>query len=165
MKTNLSRMLIVLLLLSAVLTVAASPGYQKPKMTPFSGKEVSTGLINPGTVKVVDGKTITRGLVVTAIDTMSDPRVSGDVTTVANSIYVGDSFTGIGPLWGSIHITNPHGGWTIGFTGKQSAGCQTVVHALGWGEGDYRGLTAVWEYKSNNCMFTSTVTGYIVERH
>jgi hypothetical protein len=163
MKTTISKILIVLLVLSSVLTIAASPNNQQIITTPFTGSEASIGILDFGTSKVVDGKTITQGLVVIAVDTMSDPRVSGDVKVTVSSVYDGDGFTGIGPLWGTIHISNADGGWNLRFTGHSYENCQTIIHARGSGEGAYDGLQAVWEYQSSNCMLTSSLSGYIIE--
>jgi hypothetical protein len=171
MKTTLSKILIVLLVLSSVLTIAAAPNNNRIKITPFTGNEHGTGIIDPGTMKFVDGIIITRGLVVGEVDDMTDDRVDGITKVTVNSVYkappVGQPpFFGTGPVWGTIHLTNPNkpgGGWNINFEGHQYDGCRSVIHGRGSGEGDYEGLKAVWEWQSADCMFSSTVTGYIIE--
>jgi hypothetical protein len=164
MKTILSKILVVVLLLSSVLSIAASPGNLRILRTPFTGSEAFDQFIDPGTTEFVGGKYITKGLIVISVDTASDPRVSGDVTITANSVYAGEPPPfGTGPFWGTSHLTNANGGWNIVWAGYQSEGCLDIVYAWGKGEGDYEGMKAVWESQSDNCMYTSTFSGVITE--
>ena len=168
MKTTVSRILIVLLVLSSVLTLAASPNNHGVQFTPFTGNEQATGIIDPGTMKFVDGIIITTGLVVSEVDDMTDDRVDGIAEVTVNSVYKAPPadqppFFGTGPNWGTGHLPNPGGAWNIRFEGHQYDGCRSVIHGRGSGVGGYEGLKAVWEWRSDSCMFTSTVTGYIIE--
>ena len=165
MKTILSKILIVLLLLSPALTIAASPVHYPIHNTHFSGSEQFTRFGDWGTYKVVSGVYFTKDFIVYDADTTDDPRVSGEAVTTVNMIYTGDPYFGTGPLWGTIHLTNSGGGWNIIFSGYQPSDCHTKVYGLGRGEGGYQGLTAVWEYKSDDCMYTSTISGVITEHH
>jgi hypothetical protein len=161
MKTTILKILIVLFVLSPVLTMAASPQNHGITTTAFTGSEAFVALLDPGVVKIVDGKTITTGLVVLDLDSMSDPRVSGEATATVNSVYDGPPIFGTGPLWGIIHISNADGGWNVRFAGHQYDNCQTMISAHGSGEGAYEGMHAVWEYQSSDCMLTVSVSGYI----
>lgn len=170
MKTTLSKILIVLLVLSSVLTIAASPNDHRIKFTPFSGTGSFVENADPGTIKNVGRIVIGKGMVnyETAI-IPDEPRVAGLSRVTVNFVYKPyppsdlPPFLGTGPVWGSIHLQNDGGEWDIQFSGHQYDGCKTVIHGQGSGEGGYKGLKAVWEWQSTNCMFTSSVSGYIIE--
>jgi hypothetical protein len=166
MKT-ISRILIILfVVLTPVLTVAAAENNEQLIVTPFSGSETVTGIPNPpqGTFKTVDGITIMQGWVFYAVDTASDPRVSGKVTVTVSGVTKGDPFTGgTGSVHGTERISNANGGWNLQFTGKNLGGNHVIIHIWGVGEGAYAGMRGVWDAESWTGGLTATYTGYIVE--
>jgi hypothetical protein len=165
MKPIISKILIVLLAVSSLLTIAASPNNQGIIRTPFTGSEAVVGFDpNTGIPKFVDGKTIVMGFVVYFEDTIpGDPRLSGIATATINYVYDGVEIQGTGPIWGTEHIVNDNGGWNVRFTGHQYNDCQVIIHAHGSGEGAYEGMKAEWEIQSSNCGWTSELSGYITE--
>jgi hypothetical protein len=163
MKTTISKMLIIFILLSSVLNIGAAPAKHRLIKTPFTGTEIFVSIPdpNPGTVTVKDGKTIYKGFVQYMYDDMTDARVTGDFRAELDAVF--DNDTGAGPFLASIQITNANGSWTVHAVGYINADGTAWACTWGYGQGDYQGMTAFWKYTSPDRMFSSTVEGYILE--
>jgi hypothetical protein len=166
MKTTVSKMLIIFILLSSALNIGAAPaGQHQWVKTPFTGVEVFAGMLDPGQQYVKDGRFIIEGMVEVTNDSMSDPRLCGVETITINANL--DAATGIGPMWGTTHIaTTTNGAWNTVWAGKLTGGGHAILYQWGWGQGGYKGLTfslqgiRLYPYTPDSDY---EVTGYIME--
>ena len=148
------RMFMVLCAVAGLL-VAASPALAQD--TPSGAPVVVSGRItpllnvDPGTVELIDpivedgrhvaGVECVRDQVWTHEAALSDPRLSGTMTTVWNW----DDFDAVADsavAWGAITIENELGSWSGTFTGVEYPTGLMDTHGWLVGEGAYDGLSA-----------------------
>jgi len=91
--------------------------------------------------------------------TMSDPRVSGTYTNVANWDFypaLGEAF-----LWGTSVLEGSVGGWDCSYAGTSdpSGLNDGLVFHVCPGTGEYGGLTYVFQHVYDNSPYTGVLDG------
>jgi hypothetical protein len=156
--------LVVLVLLTLLLSTSAVAA-DTPKSY-FSGVE-ALGPPAGGTMKVVDGRVLVRGMVQPGYDTTSDPRTSGEVTIVVNAVWVPPALTG--PMWGTFRIANDDGTWEGHWQGQRTlvdGDLISTIQGTAHGGGDYEGLVGKWTWSGVNPGPENPyleISGYILE--
>jgi hypothetical protein len=161
MKTTISRILVVFLLLSTVFTMAAAPAGKTPHKDYFSSYGEAQQVISPGESRVEDGRFIFKHLILlTCFLEAADPRVGGCSNDDISGNF--DLATGYGPFHITGRLVNGGGEWTLHVTGEITA-TGAYNHAEGVGAGGYQGMTLHEEcWGSTSQAFC---TGYIVDTH
>lgn len=150
-----------MLALAASLTAGAAP-----KQTPFTTVETITGMVEQGTM-LTDGESVfILGNIMSAVETATDPRVSGNARIGVSVIQ--DLATGTGAMWGTFQIENVGGSWEAYWQGSltlEDGHFITSVTAVGVGRGGYEGLEARWDYAATDAPAGEPLlgTGYIIE--
>lgn len=153
-------LLLLTLLLSTNAVAADSP------KSYFTGVE-ELGPPAGGTIKVVDGKVLFRGMVQPGYDTTTDPRTSGEVTIVANAVWIPPDL--IGPMWGTFRLVNEDGAWEGHWQGKRTLVDGDIIsrsQGTAHGSGDYEGLVGKWIWSGINAGPENPyldINGYVLE--
>jgi hypothetical protein len=104
----------------------------------FTATDVTTGLVDPGSVELLGKHYLIRGLVGAARITSTDPRLTGNaIQTVNAQVLVAD---GSGQVWGKLEVQADAGGvWEGSFEGQtEPAGpgqWVTTLKLVGHGRG------------------------------
>jgi hypothetical protein len=154
-----------LLVVAAVLLVVL-PAYAKAEKTEFSGSWSLETYINPGVCTYPDGNVHCRGVILQAEIDVSDPRVSGVETVVANyNLQPGPLGFYTGPMWGTSRIENEGGYWDTVWTAFQDEQGFLYIQAVAHGHGDYDGLKmhASLASVSPDPEIPLAVSGYVLE--
>jgi hypothetical protein len=136
---------------------------ENPKIS-FTGIEQMGAVVNPGSTAHENGRLIIRGMVQQAQDSVTDPRLSGDLTIEVNAWF--DAATFSGPMWGTFIMENKNGKWLCAWIGQRTAEGKSTLEAWGYGIDRYEGLTAHWNYVRQdpdpNAPFS--IDGYVMKR-
>jgi hypothetical protein len=136
--------LLGILLVLATLVVATEPVWAEASKIEFTGTSVVAGPpVSLGEcTNYPNGNQHCRGMILVAIDTMSDPRLSGTNTVVTNYNYrlAPAPVFYTGPMWGSNQIANDAGYWDYTWTGVRDEKGFLYMWAVGHGHGAYEGL-------------------------
>jgi hypothetical protein len=101
---------------SADLAMSMSPN--AATFTDFTGTDIITGLVDPGSTTVTDKHIVMRGIVVSSRIDATDPRVSGFAEISINGTL--SAADGTGHVFGKFTIAADMGGtWTGTWTGKR----------------------------------------------
>ncbi|MBE9473635.1 MAG: hypothetical protein IMY85_01995 [Chloroflexi bacterium] len=156
--------LVSLLLLTLVFSTSAVSA-NTPK-TYFTGVE-TIGPPSGGTMKVVDGKVLLRGVIQPGFDDTTDPRTTGVVTIVANAVWTPPALTG--PMWGTFRIETIYGVWNGRWQGQRTLEGGDIISTIqgtAHGSGELDGLIGKWKYRGVNVgteSFEFGISGYILE--
>jgi hypothetical protein len=153
----------LLLLILLVSTNAMAADFPKSY---FTGVE-ELGPPAGGTSKAVDGRVLFKGMVQPGYDTTTDPRTSGEVTIVANAVWIPPAL--IGPMWGTFKVENENGAWEGHWQGQRTLVDGDVISKIqgtAHGSGDYEGLVGKWFWSGFNAGPENPfleINGYILE--
>ncbi len=168
MKPN-KKISIVILFVALTLAAIASPAYAEAERTSFTGVETLLGPVdpNPGVGVCVGGMCRGTGFVWQAIEATTDPRASGQMTIVVNSI--GHLNNGVSPMWGTFRIANDLGEWNGTWSGSHRlVDGNDIVNIQGTarGSGGLAGLVSQWRWTGLNVSQDNPyhqISGTIIE--
>jgi hypothetical protein len=128
----------------SVAVVAQSEEVSTPAVV--TGTEVCTVVQNATVIENTAEVVRDRGQVMECEDTMSDPRVSGTYTNVANWDFYPALYEAF--LWGTHVLEGSTGGWDCSYAGTSDPTGANDGLAFGVcpGTGEYDGLTYVWQH-------------------
>jgi hypothetical protein len=139
-------------------------------LTEFTATDIPTGILDPGTMEVVEGHRVVRGMVVTTRITADDPRATGNGRMTINQQFL--LADGSGHTWGKFEVTADVGGvWVGSYTGQREPAAPgvwvTTLHVVGQGRGGaIDGLqlrTQEVAYSGAGPGFQAYITGTILE--
>ena len=162
------RLIWVILALIAILGIGTTSVAAKATKTSFEGEAWITGLIDPGTETYHGINRHRRGMVFAQPIQTDEPRVTGEVIVVWNGNFRAD--TGVGPMWGTYRLVDDEGQvlWEGTGQGYQLEDGSSVVHSVGHGRGDFKGLELrhTIEFPPGGPFAgAGKVTGYILDPH
>jgi len=141
---------LILALLGGLSVAVVAQSEEASTPTVVTGNEVCTVIKSATVIENTAEVVRDRGQVMECEDTMSDPRVSGTYTNVANWDYypaLGESF-----IRGTHVLEGPPGGWDCSWTGTSdpTGANDGLVFAVCPGTGGYGGLTYVFQHVYNS---------------
>lgn len=158
-----------LFLTMLILLAAALPAQAKVVKTEFTGFAYFHHVIDEGELSNPDGNIHVRGWTELYFDDMSDPRMSGFETVVANLNFQSapPPVFGTGPMWGTSRIENEGGYWDTTWTGVRDEQGFSYIRVVAHGHGGYEGLKAIYEGSrlSPDPTYPWTFTGTILDPH
>lgn len=162
------RILLSSVLVMFVLVAVTVPVSANAVKTAFTGISVVAGPpISFGECTYPGGNVHCRGMILVTLDTISDPRLSGVETIVANYNFIPASapILTTGPMWGTSQIVNDGGYWEYTWTGVRDEQGFMYMRGAAHGHGGYEGLQAFFTgvRESPDPAATLVYTGYILE--
>ena len=157
--------MLVSVLVAVLLTV--SPALAGAQKTSFTGTSSFGESINAGEwMFLADGSGHARGIIEVYYDFNTDPRVSGEETTIYNFNFrpAPSSPIGLaGQIWGTFHIVNDGGRWDGAWTAEVTEDGEYFARGVGHGSGGYEGLIGHWEVYSSSPFGPFELSGWILE--
>ncbi len=132
-----------------ILFVLVGPVAARTTRTEYAGTESYVGPITAGRQWVSeDGVLHIRGGEEAYLDSVSDPRLSGDslVTVNANFHLAEPPVYVYGRMWGTFRIENDGGYWEGPWVGERTQQGSSYIRTVLHGHGDYSGLQARADY-------------------